>query len=175
MSEEFSLNLYFITKFNTARGQKYKEHYWSVSAARCWPEKADTVERMIWNLFQGVLNMTPSRHYKALVCSHLWAKVGAEGGLQTSSALPKHQQHPSGAWDKHSLPEMVATVALLSWVPWLNVVLSGVLGVAVSWLDTVVGRAENVPVVDDSEVTLSDSVTFVNAEAVGKRGRTVRP
>lgn len=54
-------------------------------------------------------------------------------------------------------------------------VLSGVLGVAVSWLDPVVGRAENVPVVDDSEVTLSDSVTFVNAEAVGKRGRTVRP
>lgn len=43
-----------------------------------------------------------------------------------------------------------------------------------SWLDTFVGTAEIIPVVEVSVTTVVKISVFVNAEAVGKQGGKVR-
>lgn len=55
-----------------------------------------------------------------------------------------------------------------------RVVLSRVLSILVSWLDTFTGTTEDILKIDDSVVTLLKLFMFVNPEAIEKQGGKVR-
>lgn len=90
------------------------------------------------------------------------------------NTLPRHQQHPLRAQDKRFLPEMASVVPPLSWETVYKAVLSKVLGVMVSWLDTFVETTDNIFEVGDAVEIVVELSVFVNPEAVGKQGGEVR-
>lgn len=173
MSRESSSDPYFITKLNSAWKQGTRRVTGQDQQPMCWPEKAITTG-IVRSLPQGTLNMMHKPCFAGLVCFHLRGKAGLREVSRHPNALPKHQPHPSGAQDKHFLPEMAVAVPLRSWETGCVMVIPRGLSVVACWLDTFAETVELVCEVADSVVTVVLVCVFVNPEAIEKQGGKVR-